>query len=745
MLVNFIYRVFYNEDNGYSICLYRNMDTGEKVTCKGNYLPTHKGLNYEFTVAEERSSKYGLTYNVLSYEEVIEMTEKGIIEYFSCGLFAGVSEKTAKKIYQAFGKDSISILDTNIDRLIEVPGIGKKTLKKIKSSYIEKRASRKIAEKLLPFNISLNAISRVYSKFKANAIQIIEEEPYRLCEVRGISFYDADTIAKSQGVNLCGYARVKAASDFVLMRDMQKGNVCMPKLDYALALIDTLNTSKINKSTILQITLKLIQDGVIRYNKRVHGDSMDEFLYHPSTYKAEREIADNIKSLFSLKKKRVPNINALIDKYSDGIVLDESQRRAVEIGVTEPVFIITGGPGTGKTTIIKIIAQICEEINGKVSNVFLSPTGRAARRITESTGYYASTIHSAIKLGVVEDECDITGEYIGSERISNARVIVDEASMIDIWTMNALLKALERSTIGLIGDVDQLPSVKCGSILRDLIKSKVIPCVQLEYVHRQQDDAANICENAKHIKNGVHELHTGDDFVIIDASNMEDAHQKMVAVSLNEISRYGLDNVKVLCPYKKGKAGVYEINNSLQAALNPGQDKGELKIPGGMCIRIGDPVMQLKNSEDVSNGDIGYVEYMSSEVVTVTFEGVRSVTVEYSLQEAKEQLTLAYATTVHKSQGSEYDAIVMCLTPEHGIMKRRNILYTGITRGKHKVILVGSDKAFYDAMDNDMIEDRHSMLAELINPNIKQKTQEELSMVDNLSQVNYTQLSLPCA
>ena len=316
--------------------------------------------------------------------------------------------------------------------------------------------------------------------------------------------------------------------------------------------------------------------------------------------------------------------------------------------------------------------------------------------------------------------------------------------MIDLWTMEGLLRNIKDSTLGLIGDVDQLPSVRCGSILRDLIQSGAVPCVQLDTIHRQSADALNICENAQNIKNGLHNLNTGDDFHIVEAEDLETAEENLIGSALQQIYQYGLENVKVLCPFKKGACGVYRVNNILQNVLNPSKGENELKIPNDMLLRAGDPVMQLKNIDDVANGDVGYVIEITFDEVKVLFPGENPTSVDYSYNEAKEQLTLAYATTVHKSQGSEYDSVVLCLTQRHGLMKKRNILYTGITRGKHQVTLIGTYDAFYESIDNNMIEDRHSMLAELV-ASTDTKKPSVAPIVTMPKKPEYEQMVLPFA
>lgn len=743
MLVKFKYRVYFDENSGYSVCQYRDIESNKKVTCVGTNLPTIKDISYDFVTEEFSTAKYGKSFKVISWQEYVGKTEEDVISYLSCGLFRGISKRIAENIYNTFGEDTISVLDNDIDKLISVPGIGKKTVEKIKKSYIEKRCSREIAQKLLKYGVSINSINKVYEKNKSEALDVIENQPYELCSIRGITFIMADMIARDNHFKENSYERVKAAANYVLTEDMMCGNVCMPKNEFAIKLIKVLNTPSINKDNILDFVLRMIGDGTIKYNKRVSSEGKKEYFYYPLTYKVEREIAGKIRSMLSMKKRVVPDLDALIEKFAGGIALDETQKGAIKLGVTEPIFVITGGPGTGKTTLLKIIAQINEHVDKRDSNVFLSPTGRAARRITESTGYPASTIHSGIGLGIIDDErFDGDTRGFNEECLTNVRVMVDEASMVDLWTMEGLLRNIKDSSLGLIGDVDQLPSVRCGSILRDLIQCGAVPCVQLDTIHRQSVDAINICENAQNIKRGIHSLTCGDDFHIVEAQDLEQAEEELIDSALSQIYHYGLENVKVLCPFKKGECGVYRVNNILQNVLNPSKGSAELKIPNDMVLRAGDPVMQLKNVEDVANGDVGYVLEVTHDEVKVLFTGENPINVDYSYADAKEQLTLAYATTVHKAQGSEFDSVVLCLTKRHGLMKKRNILYTGITRGKHQVTLIGTYDAFYESIDNNMIEDRHSMLAELINVKLEDKKPVS-SIVVMPKKPEYEQMTLP--
>lgn len=712
MYVKFKHRVYYDEKNGYSVCKYQNQETKKNITCVGTDLPVIKNITYIFYTENFSSSRYGNSYKVTGFEEYINKSKGDIVAYLSCGLFPSISEKMAENIFDTFGENTLEILDKDVDSLLKVSGIGKKTLSKIKDGYIQKRVNRDLVKLLAPYGVSISLIQKISKKLEANALDSIKTNPYYLLDYSGIPFLTVDKLALDLGFKKHSYIRIQAASNYVLKEDMALGNVCMPKIEYVKKLIKVVDYEGLGIENILPILLRMIKDGTVRYNKRLVGGKKEEYLYYPKTYYVERQIARNILSLLDKPEVPVFHIESLIEKYSEGISLDNSQIEAIKMGVSKPIFIITGGPGTGKTTILKIIAKIKEEL--KTETIFLSPTGRAARRITESTGYPAKTIHSALGLGInSEESIGYDGEFY-QESLQNKAVMVDEASMIDLWTFDSLLRSLENSSLGIIGDTDQLPSVRCGSILSDLLKSERVPCAKLTTIHRQSLESKNICENAYSIKKGEHTLLTGSDFNIIETQTLLETEEKLINEALYHISKYGSENTKILCPYKKGTCGVYRINSILQNEINPPKGELEVAMPYEMRLRVGDPVMQLRNMEEISNGDIGYVTSITPDVITVLFSGITPIEMLYTYQEARDNLLLGYATTIHKSQGSEYDSVILCLTKDHGKMKKRNILYTGITRGKSHVTLIGSMDAFYEAIDNNMTEDRHSMLSELL-------------------------------
>ncbi len=709
MTVEFRYCIFQNKNNGYTVSKYRNVENGRTVTCVGFSLPSGKG-RYNFDT-ELINTKYGPTEKVLHYEDHVGSEEEDVLAYLSSGAIKGVGRKTAKKIFDRFGASSLEILEKDPRRLLEIKGLSGKIVENAEKAFAEKRGFAEASRLLAMCRVSPGLALKICRHLGPEGYAKISANPYILTKYRGTDFHDVDTAALGLGFGEACPERINAAARHVLIRDMDLGNTCMELHEFADALIGVLDTDKVTRMEINEIVINLIKNRKVRYRRRSDGRTKREYIYTPEAYEAEEGIVKNISRLLSRRKKAPKGIEMMINKYAGGMQLDKTQRESIKIGTTEPLFIITGGPGTGKTTITRIIAQTHNEAAGKSSTVFLAPTGRAARRITESTGFEAQTIHSRIGIGVSDEgmlRC-ARPEH-GRERITDSLVLVDESSMIDLWVMDDLLASLDNCSIGFIGDADQLPSVGCGSVLRDMIASKRIPYIQLDHIHRQADEAMNICLNAKAVREGRTDLTQGGDFFIFEESGMEETEEKMLSLYMQDIERYGIDNVKCLCPFKKNPSGAYSLNTKIQEEVNHSTSKG-VPIMNGMAIKEGDLVMQLKNRSEASNGDIGKAISAGGGSVSVDF-GTSTVT--YPEEDARLELTLAYATTVHKSQGSEYKSVIMCVGKYHSLMLRRNLLYTGITRGIDKVAIVGSIEAVEAAIKNNSVERRNSMLRELI-------------------------------
>ena len=719
MIVEFKFRVFYSETNGYTVAKYKNIETGKKVNCVGFFLPTDKSKKYEFETESYNDSRYGLTEKVLCFKDYVDENSTNPSEILST-LIKGVGKKTAEKIVKELGKDCLSILKSNPDA-IEKTSVNDKVKMSVSSFFREQSLLFEVTKYFSKWNISARTAAKITYYFDSEIWSVLKETPYDLCNIKELTFPIIDSVAKENGVRDDNYERLLAAALYVLKEDWTTGNTCMELDSFVYSMLNVLNSPSLNNVKLQAPIIKMIKDKSIRYRKKVINGEKKEYIYHPWAYDAELTVFNNIFALSKGKKKNVSNIDDLISKFSKNIILGKEQIEAIKLGVTSPVFVITGGPGTGKTTILKIIADINKYLNnGKDNNVFLSPTGRAARRITESTGYAASTIHRKLGLGIISED-NILSDLL-REKICNSKVIVDESSMVDLWIMNSLVKSLDNSSIGFIGDPDQLPSVGCGSILRDLIEGNVVPVVKLKTIYRQSNDAINICDNAYKINTGNSELTEGDDFKFIASDDSSKIEEIMVNLFLQETKQYGIHNVKCLSPYKKEISGTYSLNSKIQDIINPLNGRKELPIYNNMTLRVNDIVMQLKNTSTIANGDIGEVTFISNKEVEVNFGDFVEI---YSYERAKEELTLAYATTIHKSQGSEYDSVIICCNNAHKNMLKRNLIYTGITRGKKKVTIVGHENALNYSIANNTIDTRNSFLKDMFLCEAKNQEKEK--------------------
>lgn len=703
MIVEFIYSLFYNESNGYCVHNYRDKETGDRVTCRGYNLPTIKNVEYVFTCNPVKY-KDTMQYDVTSYDVQIIKDKEHIVMYLSCGIIKGIGKKTAELIYEAYHEDCLDILDKNPDELLKIKGISHKKLEKIKKSYIENRLLTKLAEELIPFGFSMNQISKIYARYKSESMDIVKTSPYALSEIKGVSFSSVDAFALNRGGLADAYERICAAAKQVIKDDMLAGNVCSELNRFGTALIALLHTPAINRTNVCDYTIRMIKDEVLVYKKFYTEGIKSEYLYLPYTYETERKLADNILRLLNTKVCDYKHVDEVLNNGS--IVLDNTQINAVKTSLSTAFSVITGGPGTGKTTILEKCVRICEKNNRRA--ILLSPTGKAARKMEESTNNVASTIHKFLQLGVYDENADRDEERESEVYIDNATVFIDETSMLDLWVAAKIFESLrDNVSLVFVGDVDQLPSIGPGAILRDIIASDKIPVTVLKYIHRQGDDAPNICANAQNIKNGILDIHQGNDFLYEKISNLSDAEAAIIPKYIADVKEYGLENVKCLCPYKKGPAGVYALNNAMQEALNPLNGRLCFQGMNNAEFRVGDPVIQLKNNDEVSNGDVGIVTFISETEMTVTF--FSDTEIEYD-KDNIEEIQLAYAITVHKSQGSEFDSVFIPLSWEHKNMKKRRLLYTGITRGKKKVSLFSSDSVLQEVINNNAEELRNTNL-----------------------------------
>ena len=698
------------QTNSYMIAIYRPCETirdtaGNTITqvkAVGYCLPTADTIRYELQGHWTKNPKHGVQFEVENYDEVIIPTKEGIIAYLSSGQIKGIGPKLAERIYQAYGNASLDVLDKEPEKLLSISGISEGKLKKICDSYLANRGARDIVAFLSPHGITPNRAVRLYREYGDEAMEIVKNHPYQLCEIAGIGFKTADKIAMSMGFDKLSTERVDEGILYTMAEAETKGHLCLEKHEFIKECQKTLDTPQLTENMLANRAFRLLQDNQLASYK---GN-----VYRQKTAHTEQQLAEMlIRKLRQCRMRTYSDLDAELDKEEHllNLKLAPEQREAVKIALTNGVAVITGGPGTGKTLIQRAILDIYKRKNPGQEICCCAPTGRAARRMEESTGYYASTVHKALGLIAGEDDDG------GPEMLEADLILADEISMLDIYLAANLFRAVKAgSQVILVGDAEQLPSVGPGAVLREIIASNCIPVVRLDKVFRQSK-GSRIAINAKLIRHGNLSLEYGTDFQFVDSANIQESAELIVKLYQEEISKYGIDNVALLTPYRqRTETGVNAMNERLQDLVNPpSASKKELDV-GKRKFRTGDKVMQIKNHEDVSNGDIGYITKVSinGDEKTVYVDFGDGKVMEYDSSEL-DMLDLGYASTVHKSQGSEYKSVILNLQSAHHIMLNRALVYTAITRGKEKVIIVGERKALCIAIKRTDAEKRGTCLA----------------------------------
>jgi exodeoxyribonuclease V alpha subunit len=702
---------FHNEDNGFCVLRVKARGQRDLITVVGHAAAIGAG---EFVQASGRwvnDRTHGVQFRADFLRAAPPTTAEGIEKYLASGMIKGIGPIYARKLVKTFHEQVFDAIEQTPERLQEIDGIGPKRAENIVAAWADQKAIREIMIFLHSHGVGTLRAVRIFKTYGADAIRLISENPYRLArDIRGIGFKSADQIAGKLGIEKTAMIRARAGIGYALSEAMDEGHCGLPLsqlVPMAVRLLDV-------PAEIIETALTLeLHDGA------VIADSVDgeRCIFLAGLHRAERAIAARIKALRS-DALPWPTIDAAKAirwvETKVGITLAASQREAVQLALATKVLVVTGGPGVGKTTLVNAILKI---LMVKGVNVALAaPTGRAAKRLSESTGCEAKTIHRLLEADPVhggfrrkEDhplQCDL--------------LVVDETSMIDVPLMHVLLKAVpNQAALILVGDVDQLPSVGPGQVLADIIGSAAVPVVRLTEVFRQAAES-RIIVNAHRINQGRMPEWVQDpasDFHFIECGDPEDGAAKILQIVRERIpTRYGLDpvrDIQVLCPMNRGGLGARSLNIDLQKALN---GSGELRVERfGSTYSIGDKVMQVENDyeKDVYNGDLGVVRSIDPETseMVIEFDG-REVT--YGFGELDE-VALAYATTIHKSQGSEYPAVVIPLTTQHYPMLQRNLLYTAVTRGKRLVVIVGQKKALAIAVKGAGAKRRWSKLAEWLN------------------------------
>jgi exodeoxyribonuclease V alpha subunit len=699
---------FHNEENGFCVLRVKARGQRDQITLLGHAAMISAGEFVQASGAWVNDRTHGVQFRASFLKVTAPTTVEGIEKYLGSGMIRGIGPVYAKKLVRAFGEAVFDVIEQEPPRLREVTGIGPKRAERIIAGWAEQKVIREIMLFLHSNGVGTSRAVRIYKTYGADAVQLISENPYRLArDIRGIGFRTADQIAAKLGIEKTALIRVRAGISYALAEAMDEGHCGLPA-EELLALTQKL----------LEVPAELVETalGLELQGGAVIADDLDgrRCVFLAGLYRAEREIADKLKTL-ALGDPPWPSIDA--DKaipwveQRTKLTLADSQREAISVALSSKVLVITGGPGVGKTTLVNSILKI---LGAKTVVIGLcAPTGRAAKRLSESTGLEAKTIHRLLETD------PRTGAFRRTEEapLDCELLVVDETSMVDVPLMRALLRALpDRSALLLVGDVDQLPSVGPGQGLADVIASSAVPVVRLTEVFRKAAES-QIIVNAHRINQGLMPdltpLESGD-FYFVDAADADEAVRKLLAIVQERIpKRFGFDpvrDIQVLCPMNRGGLGARSLNIELQKALN---SPGELRIERfGWTFCPGDKVMQVENDYDkeVYNGDLGIISRIDSEEseLTVDFDG-RDVI--YGFGELDE-LVLAYATTIHKSQGSEYQAVVIPLSTQHYPMLQRNLIYTGVTRGKRLVVLVGQRKALAIAVKGARKRRRWSKLRE---------------------------------
>ena len=690
--------VYENADTGFFVARLQVPGRPDVVTFVGNLMAVSPGETIRLQGQWVDDKRWGRQLRVEHYETVLPTTVTGIEAYLSSGLIDGIGPVSAKRLVEAFGLETLRVIDEQPQRLRHVPGIGPKRAKQIREAWQEQRGIQSIMLFLQSHGISTSQAVRIYKRFGDAAVAVLRENPYQLAgEVSGLGFKGADKIAMNMGMAKDAPARAEAALRFVLQEAAGEGHVFLEHtelIERTAALLDV--AKDVLEHPLIQL---VVQSAVVRDEHR---------LYLSPLYAAETGCVAHLKRLRAapLGEVRIDAERAIqwLEK-AHRLRLSPEQQDAVRLAAANKILVITGGPGTGKTTVIKSLVSIFDAKRLRVC--LAAPTGRAAKRMEEATGQPAQTIHRLLEFSPKE------GAFTRDENnpLTDDVVIVDECSMVDVQLMHSLLRAVPlKARLFLVGDVDQLPSVGPGSVLMDIIQSNAVPVVWLKTIFRQAAESG-IITNAHRINRGDYPQFNAADFFFVERKEPPKALETIVELVTDRIpQKFGLDpkrDIQVISPMHRGEAGVAQINESLQEALNP----TGTPVPR-RTLRVGDKVLQTRNNYelDVYNGDVG--------VLTVLDEANKEVQVNYDDRavlhpfDDLDDLTLAYAVTVHKAQGSEYPCVVLALLNQHYMLLQRNMLYTAITRGKQLVIVVGHPAAVSTAIRNTSTSRRNTRLAE---------------------------------
>lgn len=703
--------IFASQDNRFTVLKLSPEKLSTQITVTLNGIAPLIGQLLEIKGEWVKHPKFGQQFKATTYKTVAPTEISGIEKFLASGAINGIGPAMAKKIVAEFGEKTLEIIAKSPNELLKVPGIGKKTAEKISTSYLEQSELTEIMVWLENHGISNTYAGKIFAKYGSFAIDIMEKDIYRLFQdIEGIGFLTADKLAFNLGIQREDKRRIISGIDYALMQLCNNGHCCIPEM----ALVDkTAKILQVNNQIIFTILKERIDNGSL--NTEVVGG--ETLIYPPYLYYAEKKVAMR---LLQLQQATEPlsedNLSLFIKVWEkdNQIQLAQKQKEAIKACLHHGVLVLTGGPGTGKTTVIKGILSILKAQGLKIR--LAAPTGRAAKRLSETTGQKALTIHRLLEANNLaqDDNLQLGFSKDIDDQLDADVIILDEVSMVDIVLMHHFLNAVpDGCRIILVGDTDQLPAVGPGSVLKDIIRSQKIPAIRLDEIFRQAQTSM-IIQNAHIINAGrLPDLRKQySDFVFYELNDDTSITQKILDLCTKDLPHEGFDvlkDVQVLSPMHRFLCGVENLNLMLQEQLNPKKNQDELKY-SSQTFRVSDKVMHIRNNyqKNVFNGDIGFIQDINNEKLTVDyFDHI----VTYEKNELNE-LTLAYASSVHKSQGSEYKVVIIPLSTSHYIMLQRNLLYTAITRAKQKVIIIGSKKALMTAIQSNRTQKRYTLLAE---------------------------------
>ncbi len=716
---------FFSEESNYLVGRLNCKESDELVTFVGHFPSLQEGENLLLKGVWKTHPRYGLQFQVQEWETIMPTTREGLHKFLSSGLIRGVGPQTAELLVKRFGLETLTVIEDEPDRLIEVEGIGPKKAAMIHQSYLQQKEIKEVMLFLQSYQVSPALAVKLFKHYGSRAIPLLKENPYRLVEdVYGVGFITADKIARQLGLAHDSPQRVCSAALYLLKKAADEGHVFLPRKEMRTRIEELLfneNPPQGGGSSAELIEGQLEELRAAGQVVCENGPAGEEMVYFAPFYRAEKGAAEKLLSLLNrqLTVFSPEEEGALWELLEEEKMdLAKEQIKAIEGACENGVMVITGGPGTGKTTTIRTLLKLFQRY--RLKTMLAAPTGRAAKRMAEATGMEAKTIHRLLEYSFKEGE-GFSFQRDEENTLSCQALIVDEASMVDLLLFHNLLKAIPPgSRLILVGDMDQLPSVGAGNVLRDIIEGGSVPCVRLQTIFRQAQESM-IVVNAHRINKGEFPLFNkkDKDLFFVEEEDPQKVATTIVELCKERLPSYGsfdpLEEIQVITPMRRTPVGVEALNKLLQEELNPrARHKHEI-TGGGNIFRLGDKVMQIRNNyeKEVFNGDIGRITALDLEEgeIAVSYpEALAAREIIYDLSEMDE-LVLSYAISVHKSQGSEYPVVVMPVVTQHFILLQRNLLYTGITRARRLVVLIGTYKAVAIAVGNNKVEQRYSGLA----------------------------------